>query len=270
MTIFETFHFSTQPIYTLILLSFSLPILLFILLSLFLYFFNALNKFLSNDIMTSLSAGLLMSLTFIVYLPHSLQITSHFVFSITLLLSIVFLLLIETHLIPKFHFSNYFTSLTNQKNSCHHFHQQHYHPFSESGSFSTLGCLIICAFFDGIRIASGFLIGSATMGATVLASFLHILPEGMVVLALSKQSNLSQKSCFMIQSFFCLALFLGILSVSLINLKIDTGIILSFSTGTLMYVTFIHLLPVSFKKKTQVWFLLSLFVTSLVIGIIHI
>lgn len=246
-----------------LLSSLILPFLLFLFLSLCIYFLKRLEKLISNDILTSISAGLLMSITFIRYVPQSLEMNSAFTFSIVLISSLVILLLIETHVIPLVNFKFLALETDESMVQCDHIHHHHHHPFSHTSSLSAVGCLILCAFFDGLKITGGLFLDSTTALITLSGTLLHILPEGLAVLFLTHKSRLSKKATIIIQTIFCTSFALGMLLTSGLHaLQVSNGIILSISTATLIYLTFIHLLPVSFNRKNQVWFLSSLFITS--------
>ncbi len=220
-----------------------------------------LKRIFSQNHITSLSAGLLTGLIFFKFLPHSLEDISPFVFSITILCSLILLLLIETHLtgvlarlFPKW----------DQKESgdCSHYHQHHHHL--ASGSFSAVGCLLICSFFDGIRMGSALWIDSAASVMTIVALFAHILPEGLAVLLLAQGSG-SKNSSFILKLVLCSLFGIGILLTGAGHFGVFEKVILMFSTASLFYVVFIHLLPAAFEKKNQKWFFSALLFSTLLL-----
>jgi len=171
--------------FSLILWAFLVPALLFVALSLsekILIFKNAL----SQNYITSLSAGLLTGLIFFKFLPHSLEEVSPFTFSMVILLSLILLLLIETYLTG--FLAQWFPKWGWRKTGdCSHYHHHHHH-FAH-GSFSAIGCLLICSFFDGIRMGSALWIDSSASVITVAALFAHILPEGLSVILLARSAG---------------------------------------------------------------------------------
>lgn len=248
-----------QIIYLAIVAPFILFILLFFILQIL-----SLQKIFSKNFIGAICAGLLISLTFINFLPKSLENNTSFAFSITAIITLISLLLIETHLIPKM---NIFFNMKNKTAmDCSH---HHHHPFSHQVSFSAIGCLLICSFFDGIRLASALFINIPVTGVFAVASIFHILPEGIAVMALAKKSELTLHQCYLVQILFCLFLGLGILVTGLMNLTLSPNIILSLSTATLLYVSFVHLLPVAFTKENQKWFIASLILSATGLFLIH-
>lgn len=244
-------------------LSLLFPLFLFLILNTVLYFYK--KSRISEDVITTIGAGLLMSLAFIDYIPKSLELTSPIEFSSIVLSTLIALLLIETHIIPRINLS-FLTNSTPSMSSCH----AHHHHFSQPSSFSAVGCLFVCAFFDGVKVGSGYLIGSITMTTTFIGTLLHMIPEGIVVLHLSNASRLPLKSSLMIQGFWCGIFGLGIgLTGWISKINIPEGFILSVGTATFIYVIFIHLLPVSFVKKNQLWFLASLILTTVFLNLVN-
>ena len=236
------------------------PVLLFILLDLIFRVFS-FKKFFSKNAIGAISAGLLLSLAFVHFLPHSLEDNTPLAFSLTMLITLVSLLLIETHLIPRLNFFN--SSFIQEESSpaCSHYHQHHHHPFAHQSSFSAIGCLLICAFFDGVRLGSALLIDWATVGTAGVSAVFHIVPEGIAVMGLAKKS-LSSRQCRIIQTIFCAALGAGIFITGFLSLKLPSNIILSLSTAAFLYVGFVHLLPVAFSKGNQKWFIGSVILSS--------
>ena len=242
------------------------PACLFIFLSLAMKR-AGIKKFLSQNSITAVSAGLLISLAFIEFLPRGLENNSPFGFSLTLLLCLVGLLLVETRLIPRLNFMNriFPAQLNKNETPCSH----HRHPFARQSSFSAIGCLLICSFFDGIRLGTALMIDIQTTGTLAVALLCHILPEAAVVLGLAQNSGLSFKARTAIQALFCLFLGQGILMAGLFGLVLSSGVILTLGASALIYVSFVHLLPVAFSAENQKWFLISLTVSSLALFFFH-
>lgn len=242
-----------------ILCAFFIPVLLFAVLALSEKILT-LKKIFSQNYITSLSAGFLTGLIFFEFLPHSLEETTPFTFSIVILCSLVLLLLTETYLtgffnklFPKWNFP--------KEGDCSHYHQHHHH-FSH-GSFSAIGCLLICSFFDGVRMGSALWIDASTSVMTLLALFAHILPEGLSVILLARSSG--YKGLTFLKIVFCSFFSLGVLLTSVGHFGVSEKIILMFSTASLFYVVFIHLLPVAFKKGNQKWFFSALILSTLLL-----
>ena len=255
--------------FEIIIWAFGAPAGLFILLSLALKR-DGIKKFLSQNSITAVSAGLLMSLAFIEFLPHGFENNSSFGFSLTLLLCFVGFLLVETRLIPRLNFMNrIFPDLPDKgETPCSHYHR-HHHPFAQKSSFSAIGCLLVCSFFDGMRLGSALMINIQTISTLAVALLGHILPEALVVMGLAQKSGLSLKAQRAIQALFCLFLGQGILIVGLFGLTVSSGVIVTLGAAALIYVSFVHLLPVAFYAENQKWFLISLTVSALGLFFFH-
>ena len=233
------------------------PIVLFVSLTLSLKFLS-LNNILTENRVTGISAGLLVGLTFLDFIPHSVAQSSPFNFSITLLITLMGLLLIEVKLIPRLDFLHHWIpELKNKKMECRHAHQHHYH-LSHISSFSAIGCMLICVFFDGIRLASAVMLNVHTTIISAIALLAHILPEGIIVMGLAKNSGLSKRNCLLLKGVFCLVLGLGMVITGFAQIYIAKVNILALSSATLLYVCFIHLLPSALQKKSERWFFCSL------------
>ena len=246
---------------SLFILSVTAPIILFLALFLFSKIIS-LKKIFTDNRMTSCSAGLIMGLTFLNFIPHSLEHYTPLNFSLTLLITLSVLLIIETHLIPKMDFLHiWLPSLKNKQVDCSHYHQHHHHV-SHSSSFSAIGCMLICTFLDGTRLGSALLIDMTTISALLIALFAHILPEGVVVINLARNSAVSSRVCLYLQGIFCFMFGLGILCTGLTYVPVFNINIFALSSASLLYVCFIHLLPVALQKGNQKWFFASLLIMS--------
>ena len=242
------------------------PVVLFIFLKISVKALT-FKKLLSQGNITALGAGLLTSLLFFNFLPHSLEGLSPREFSVVALISLTLFLLIETYLIPILNFSKIIPQLKQDKeSSCSHYHQHHHH-FSHKGNFSAIGCLLVCSFFDGIRLGSAFLIDTAASLTTSLGLLFHILPEAFSVMALA--AHLPKKKIMIIQLTLCLLLGLGILSTGLVQMALSHHIVLALASAAFIHIVFLHLLPLSLQKENQKWFFSSLALSSVLLLFLH-
>ena len=241
--------------------AFVISIVLFSILSLSEKFLT-LKKIFSQNHVTSLSAGLLTGLIFFKYLPHSLEKTPPFVFSMILLFSLIALLLVDSYL-TRF-FSRYLPKWSQNKAStddCSRYHQQHHH-FTQ-GPFSAIGCLLVCSFFDGIRMGTALWIDSSTSLMAVIALFAHILPEGVAVLLMAQSADTKKR--LPVKLILCLFFGTGMLLTSAGSFGGFEQIFLIFSTASLFYVVFVHLLPAAFEKGNQRWFFSALLFSTVLL-----
>lgn len=108
-------------------------------------------------------------------------------------------------------------------------------------SYSVLVGLIIHTFFDGIAIASGFIVSNWLGWVIFIAIFLHKLPEGFtvasVMLASGRSGRMAWASSFMLGS----ATLLGVLTMGLTQRAVSVG--LPLSAGVTIYVAASDLMP---------------------------
>lgn len=132
----------------------------------------------------------------------------------------------------------------------HHAHDAacgHAHAplLSHGAACSALGCLLVCTFFDGIALASGFAV-SAQVGIILAVGLtLHMLPEGVlassVVLASSQSKLLARRAAIAAGASFLL----GILAAHALGAFLSLA--LPFACGVLLYVTLGQLVPVALR-----------------------
>jgi zinc and cadmium transporter len=126
-----------------------------------------------------------------------------------------------------------------------HFHfgeEIHHEQFvSSHKGFSVLLGLMIHTFFDGIAIASGFIISNWLGWVIFLAIFMHKIPEGFTVASVMLASGRSKRLAWGASVLLGGATFAGVLTMAL--LKRDVGIGLPLSGGVTIYVAASDLMP---------------------------
>ena len=126
-----------------------------------------------------------------------------------------------------------------------HFHfgeETHHDQFvSAHKGFSVLLGLVIHTFFDGIAIASGFIISNWLGWVIFLAIFLHKIPEGFTVASVMLASGRSKELAWGASVLLGGATFAGVLTMAL--LKRQVGIGLPLSGGVTIYVAASDLMP---------------------------
>jgi ZIP family zinc transporter/zinc and cadmium transporter len=111
----------------------------------------------------------------------------------------------------------------------------------EHVGYTALLGLMIHTFFDGVAIASGFLV-SAWLGFVVfIAIFLHKLPEGFTVASLMLASGQSRRVSFLASAMLGAATLAGVLLMNL--LRAQVGYALPMSAGVTLYVAASDLMP---------------------------
>ena len=108
-------------------------------------------------------------------------------------------------------------------------------------SASVLGGLMIHSLFDGIAIASGFLVSPWLGSVIFLAVFLHKMPEGFTVASVMLAAGRSQRAAQGGALLLGLATLVGVLAVILFRLGVRYT--LPLSAGVTIYVAASELIP---------------------------
>ena len=101
--------------------------------------------------------------------------------------------------------------------------------------------LVIHAFFDGIAIASGFLVSNWLGWIVFLAIFLHKIPEGFTVSSVMLASGRSSGRAFSSSIILGVATLLGVFTMVLIRNGVAVG--LPVSAGVTIYVAASDIVP---------------------------
>jgi len=198
-----------------------------------------------------------LNLIFFDFLPHTLSTGNKNLYS-NIIMIIVGLLVnafSEIGILPRMKFLN--RLLPVKKHDCHQHESEyvHYHLIPSSVGCSAVGCLILCAFFDGIRLASTLLIDMKTTIMVSIGLLFHLIPESVTVIGIGLSSGLSRKSLYRIVLLFCLTFLLGYHAFFLLShIEYLQNSIISFASGLFLYICFVHLIPMVFKCKTKKWF----------------
>jgi zinc and cadmium transporter len=126
-----------------------------------------------------------------------------------------------------------------------HFHfgeETHREQFVHSHKgYSVLIGLIIHTFFDGIAIASGFLVSNWLGWIIFFAIFLHKIPEGFTVASVMLASGRSRGIAWGASMLLGAATFAGVLTMVLLRREVSFG--LPLSAGVTIYVAASDLIP---------------------------
>ena len=126
-----------------------------------------------------------------------------------------------------------------------HFHfgeETHRHEFAEAHkSLSVVGGLVIHTFFDGIAIASGFLVSSWLGWIIFLAVFLHKIPEGFTVASVMLAGGSSRRLAWGSSVVLGAATLLGVMTMFVGGHPVSVG--LPISAGVTIYVAASDLVP---------------------------
>jgi ZIP family zinc transporter/zinc and cadmium transporter len=129
-----------------------------------------------------------------------------------------------------------------------HFHfGEETHPVSAVASTSALVGLLLHTFFDGVAIASAFLVRPALGIMVFVAIFLHKLPEGVTISSLMVAAGRSQQRAVGGAALLGLATLVGVVVTDEMNFLVQHG--LALSAGVTIYVAASNLVPEFQGKK---------------------
>lgn len=168
-------------------------------------------------------AGFMLAAAFVRMLPESTHVPHAYVF---VLLGYFGVHLVEHGVVPHFHFG--------EETHVEEMTPQHV------GYAALLG-LVIHTFFDGVAIASGFLVSTWLGGVIFLAVFLHKLPEGFTVSSLMLASGQSRRTALLASVLLGAATLGGVFLMNV--LRAQVGFALPISAGVTVYVAASDLMP---------------------------
>lgn len=173
----------------------------------------------------ALGAGFMLATALMEIVPESLALRGH---SAALLVLVGYLIIhfFEHTVTPHFHFGE----------------ETHADEFiAAHKGFSVLVGLTIHALFDGIAIASGFIVSSWLGWIIFLAIFLHKIPEGFTIASVMLASGRSRHFAWGASVLLGGATFAGVLAMAI--LRREVGIGLPISGGVTIYVAASDLMP---------------------------
>jgi zinc transporter ZupT len=121
---------------------------------------------------------------------------------------------------------------------------------SHHAACTSIGCILICAFFDGIEITAGFMMDKSIGILVTLGFLVHTIAESSLVVSIGLSGGFNKATSYKNAILVGVAIFSGTL-VSLFAanfLNFDTYI-LPVVTGVMLYVSFGHLVPASLQDK---------------------
>jgi ZIP family zinc transporter/zinc and cadmium transporter len=123
-----------------------------------------------------------------------------------------------------------------------HFHfGEETHPVSSIAGTSALVGLLLHTFFDGVAIASAFLVRSQLGILVFIAIFLHKLPEGVTISSLMMAGGRSQGRALGAAALLGVATLLGVVLTDEVGFLVRHG--LAISAGVTIYVAASNLVP---------------------------
>ena len=221
-------------------------------------FFIYKKKQLNISRATALSAGVLVVLVVFEFLPHSLRLSSGW--RSLIIISAGFLVNAFAEIIISYNAKFLNRLLPAKAHDCHKHDSEHthFHLVPPSAGCSVVSCLVLCAFFDGTRLAGALLIDMKTAFIMSIGLLFHLLPESLAVAGIGLSSGFSRKILIMLSLIFCLAFLSG---YHLFFLLSQVGVAISFfqpfASGLFLYVCFVHFLPIVIKFKVKKWFFIG-------------
>ncbi|HKW15993.1 MAG TPA: ZIP family metal transporter [Terriglobales bacterium] len=173
----------------------------------------------------ALGAGFMLATAIVEIIPESLKFGGRNA-ALLILAGYLIIHFFEHTVTPHFHFGE----------------ETHHDQFiAAHKGFSVLFGLVIHTFFDGIAIASGFIISNWLGWVIFLAIFLHKIPEGFTVASVMLASGRSNRFAWSASVLLGGATLAGVLTMAL--LKREVGVGLPLSGGVTVYVAASDLMP---------------------------
>jgi ZIP family zinc transporter/zinc and cadmium transporter len=173
----------------------------------------------------ALGAGFMLATAIVEIFPASLQLRGPGA-AFLVLVGYLIVHFFEHTVSPHFHFGEE----THQDEFAHSHH-----------GYSVLLGLMIHVFFDGIAIASGFIVSNWLGWIIFVAIFLHKIPEGFTIASVMLASGQSRKIAWGASVLLGAATLAGVLTMALFRHQVGFG--LPLSAGVTIYVAASDLMP---------------------------
>lgn len=173
----------------------------------------------------AMGAGFMLAVAFLEMLPESMKFSVKWA-PVLVLAGYCSIHLLEHTIVPHFHFGE----------------ETHHDEFiSGRTSYSVLGGLAVHAFFDGVAIASGFVLSNLLGWLIFIAIFLHKVPEGFTVASVMMASGRSRQAAVIAATVLATATLAGVLVIGILPSWVEAG--LPLSAGVAIYVAATDLVP---------------------------
>ncbi len=173
----------------------------------------------------ALGAGFMLATALVEVFPASLQLRGKDA-AYLVLLGYLVIHFFEHTVTPHFHFGE-----ETHKEQFVHGHK----------GYSVLVGLVIHTFFDGIAIASGFLVSNGLGWIIFFAIFLHKIPEGFTVASVMLAGGQSRGIAWGASALLGAATFAGVLTMAVLRQEVSFG--LPLAAGVTIYVAASDLIP---------------------------
>ena len=173
----------------------------------------------------ALGAGFMLATALVEMVPESLELRGKRA-ALLVLLGYLIIHFFEHTVTPHFHFGE----------ETHHYEFVHRHK-----GYSVVLGLVIHTFFDGIAIASGFLVSNWLGWLIFFAIFLHKIPEGFTVSSVMLASGQSRGTAWGASILLGGSTLAGVLTMAIFRHHVGAG--LPLSAGVTIYVAASDLVP---------------------------
>ena len=192
-------------------------------------------------IFVALGAGFMLATALVEMVPESIALQGPRA-GFLILLGYLLIHFFEHTVTPHFHFGE----------ETHTDHFVHAHK-----GYSVLMGLLIHTFFDGIAIASGFIVSNWLGWIIFIAVFLHKIPEGFTIASVMLASGRSRGFAWSTSAMLGAATIAGVMTMALFRKEVGFG--LPLSAGVTIYVAASDLIP-EVNKEPRVKMALLVFV----------
>lgn len=179
------------------------------------------------DLFLGFGAGFMLSVALLEVAPEAIALRSDA--PVYILGGYLMLHLVQHVLVPHFHFG------------------EETHQLSPAQGISALIGLLLHTFFDGVAIASGFLVSSEVGLLLFLAVFLHKLPEGVAMASVMLAGGQTRARALGAAALLGLATLIGVILTEVSRPLVDHG--LAIAAGVTIYVAASNLVPEIQKRK---------------------
>jgi len=191
----------------------------------------------------ALGAGFMLATALVEMVPQSIELRGKTA-GLLVLLGYLIIHFFEHTVTPHFHFGE----------ETHHDEFVHWHK-----GYSVVLGLVIHTFFDGIAIASGFLVSNWLGWLIFFAIFLHKIPEGFTVSSVMLASGRSRGTAWGASILLGGSTLAGVLTMAIFRHHVGAG--LPLSAGVTIYVAASDLVP-EVNKEPAMKMALLVFVGS--------
>jgi ZIP family zinc transporter/zinc and cadmium transporter len=172
----------------------------------------------------AVGAGFMLATSILEMVPQSIALTGEKA-ALFILVGYFLIHFFEHAVTPHFHFGE----------------ETHHDEVGGHRTTSVLVGLLIHTFFDGIAIASGFLVSRYLGWIIFVAVFLHKIPEGFTITSVFLASGSSRAKSWGASALLGAGTFAGVLAMALTRHAVDVG--LPISAGVTIYVAASDLIP---------------------------